>query len=184
MWLLTRGYKHECAEFHDAREQISSVQQSEDVIVLDDAAGRAVAPDAGALDALLARLPEGARKHINHCGDCRSAARELLEVRAMFQREDTGAQPGPYFLARVMAAIADREFELEKSSQTWAAVPRLAYRLSVLASLTLLVAGSWLYQQPHHATVAGVTAAQSNEGLVDGGGGTIQDDFLLSSAER
>ncbi len=183
MWLLTRGYKRECADFHDAIERISSVKRSEDVMTLNNAARDIMAPDTIALDALLARLPEGARKHVNHCGDCRSAARELLEVRAMFQREDSGAQPGPYFLARVMAAIADRELELEKSSQTWAAVPRLAYRLSVLASLTLLVAGGWLYQQPHHATVAGVTTAQSNEGLVDGGG-TIQDDFLLSSAER
>ncbi len=183
MWLLTRGYKRECADFHDAIERISSVKRSSDVMALNNVARDSMAPDTVALDTLLARLPEGARKHVNHCGDCRSAARELLEVRAMFQREDTGAQPGPYFLARVMAAIADRELELEKSSQTWAAVPRLAYRLSVLASLTLLVAGGWLYQQPHHATVAGVTTAQSNEGLVDGGG-TIQDDFLLSSAER
>ena len=183
MWLPTRGYKRECADFHDAIERISSVKRSEDVMALNNVARDSMAPDTIALDTLLARLPEGARKHVNHCGDCRSAARELLEVRAMFQREDTGAQPGPYFLARVMAAIADRELELEKSSQTWAAVSRLAYRLSVLASLTLLVAGGWLYQQPHHATFAGVTTAQSNEGLVDGGG-TIQDDFLLSSAER
>ena len=183
MWLLTRGYKRECADFHDAIERISSVKRSEDVMALNNVARDSMAPDTIALDTLLARLPEGVRKHVNHCGDCRSAARELLEVRAMFQREDSGAQPGPYFLARVMAAIADRELELEKSSQTWAAVPRLAYRLSVLASLTLLVAGGWLYQQPHHATIAGVTTAQSNEGLVDGGG-TIQDDFLLSSAER
>jgi hypothetical protein len=183
MWLLRRGYKRECADFHDAIERISSVNRSEDVVALNNAARDSMAPDTIALDTLLARLPEGVRKHVNHCGDCRSAARELLEVRAMLPREDTGTRPGPYFLARVMAAIADRELELEKSSQTWAAVPRLAYRLSVLASLTLLVAGGWLYQQPHHATVAGVTTAQSNEGLVDGGG-TIQDDFLLSSAER
>jgi hypothetical protein len=178
MWLLTRGYKRECVEFQDALERIASAEQSEGVVAL-----QSVAPDAVALDFLLARLPEGARKHVNHCSDCRNSAHELLEVRGMFQREDTGGQPGPYFLARVMAAIADRELELEKSSQTWAAVPRLAYRLSVLASLTLLVAGSWLYQQPHHATVASVSAAQNNEGLVEGGG-TIQDDFLLSSVER
>ena len=184
MWLLTRGYKRECVEFHDALERISSVEQSDGVVASDDCAGDTVAPDAVALNFLLERLPEGARKHVNHCSDCRNSARELLEVRGMFQREDTGAQPGPYFLARVMAAISDREGELERISQTWAAVPRLAYRLSVLASLTLLVAGSWLYRQPHHATVAVASAAQYNEGLVEGSGGTIQDDFLLSSAER
>ena len=184
MWLLTRGYKRECADFHDAIERISSVKRSSDVMALNNVARDSMAPDTIALDALLARLPEGARKHVNHCGDCRSAARELLEVRAMFQREDSGAQPGPYFLARVMAAIADRELELEKSSQTWAAVPRLAYRLSVLASLSLLVAASWLYQQPRHVSVASASAAQNAEGLVDGSGNTLQDDFLLITADR
>jgi hypothetical protein len=102
----------------------------------------------------------------------------------LFEREDNGAQPGPFFIPRVMAAIADREREIEKSSQTWAAVPRLAYRLSVLASLTLLLAGSWLYRQPRHITVAGASTGQSTEGLVEGSGSTNQDDFLLNMADR
>ena len=76
------------------------------------------------------------------------------------------------------------EAELEKSAQTWAAVPRLAYRLSVLASLSLLVAGGWLYQQPRHVTVGGVSMAQNNEGLVEGGSGATQDDFFLNPADR
>jgi uncharacterized protein YfaQ (DUF2300 family) len=102
----------------------------------------------------------------------------------MFQYADTGPQPGPYFLARVMAAISDREGELERISQTWAAVPRLAHRLAVLASLSLLVAASWLYQQqPRHASIASVSA-QNAEGLVDSSGNTVQDDFLLNTAER
>ena len=75
--------------------------------------------------------------------------------------------------------------ELENSAQAWAAVPRLAYRFSVLVSLTLLIAGSWLYQRPAHTvTVAGVSAEQSSEGLVEGGGTTMQDDFLLNTAGR
>jgi hypothetical protein len=83
-----------------------------------------------------------------------------------------------------MAAIMDREAELERSAQTWAAVPRLAYRLSVLAALSLLVAGGWLYQQPRHVSVAGVSMAQNSEGLVEGSGGATQDDFLLNPADR
>jgi hypothetical protein len=55
----------------------------------------------------------------------------------------------------------------------------------VLVSLTLLIAGSWLYQRPAHTvTVAGVNAEQSSEGLVEGGGTTMQDDFLLNTAGR
>ena len=169
MWLLTKRSGKECEGVRDALER--STEQRE--------AGGIVAPGS-----LLARLPERGRKHVSACSHCRTFAEELLEVRGMFESEETGARPGPYFLARVMAAIADREMELEKSAQTWAAVPRLAYRFSVLVSLTLLITGSWLYQRPAHITVAGVSAEQSSEGLVEGGGTTMQDDFLLNTAGR
>jgi len=162
MWLTTSGYRSECARVHDALEQSEGVLE---------------------LGVLLAQLPEEIRAHVNACDDCRRFAAELLEVRGMFQYANTGPQPGPYFLARVMAAICDREGELERISQTWAAVPRLAYRLSVLASLSLLVAASWLYQQPRHASIASVSA-QNTEGLVDSSGNTVQDDFLLNTADR
>jgi hypothetical protein len=124
------------------------------------------------------------RTHLTSCGECRIFADELGEVRGMLRQDSGGPQPGPFFLARVMASIADQEVELEKRSQIWAAVPRLAYRLTVLASLTLLVAGSWLYQPPSHkSTTASVNAEQSSEGLVEGSTLNIQDDFLLSTAE-
>ena len=152
-------------------------------------------PDAGeivALETLLAQLPQSARKHAIACGECRIFADELLEVRTMLQFDRQSriaaveiAQPGPYFMARVMAAIAERETEQEKKAQTWAAVPRLAHWLSVLASLTLLIAGSWLYQRPAQpATVAGINAEQNYEGLVEGSGNAVQDDFLLNTADR
>jgi hypothetical protein len=169
MWLTTSGYGSECAKVHDALESISGGEPSEGVL---------------ALGVLLAQLSEEERAHVNACDDCRMFAAELLEVRGMFQYADTGPQPGPYFLARVMAAISDREGELERISKTWAAVPRLAYRLSVLASVSLLVAAGWLYQQPQHASVTSASAAQNTEGLVDSSGNTVQDDFLLNTADR
>ena len=168
MWLTTSGYGSACAKVHGALEGISSAEPSEGV---------------HALGVLLAQLPQETREHVNACDGCRMFAAELLEVRAMFQCADTGPQPGPYFMARVMAAISDREGELERISQTWAAVPRLAHRLAVLASLSLLVAASWLYQQPRHAGIASVSA-QNSEGLVDSSGNTVQDDFLLNTADR
>lgn len=168
MWLTTSGYGSACAKVRDALEGISSGEPSKGVL---------------ALGVLLAQLSEDTREHVNACDDCHMFATELLEVRGMFQYADTGPQPGPYFLARVMAAISDREGELERISQTWAAVPRLAYRLSVLASLSLLVAAGWLYQQPRHASIASVSA-QNTEGLVDSSGNAVQDDFLLNTADR
>jgi len=169
MWLTTSGYGSACAKVHDALEGISSAEQSEGVL---------------ALGVLLAQVSEEVRAHVNACDDCRRFAAELLEVRGMLQCADTGPQPGPYFLARVMAAISDREGELERISQTLAAVPRLAYRLSILASLSLLVVAGWLYQQPRHASVTSASAAQNTEALVDSSGNTVQDDFLLNTADR
>jgi anti-sigma factor RsiW len=136
-----------------------------------------------ALERGTARASE-VRTHLTSCGECQIFADELRQVRGMLRQDFGGPQPGPFFLARVMASIADQEVELEKRSQIWVAVPRLAYRLTVLASLTLLVAGSWLYQPPSHkSTTASVNAEQSSEGLVEGSTSTIQDDFLLSTAE-
>src|SRR6266567_8992340 len=170
MWLQKKRIGKQCEGVRDALERTTEQREAGEIV---------------ALGALLARLPERGRKHASECSDCRTFAEELLEVHGMFESAENGARPGPYFLARVMAAIADREMELEKSAQTWAAVPRLAYRLSVLVSLTLLIAGSWLYQRPvHTVSVAGVSAEQSSEGLVEGGGATMQDDFLLNTAGR
>jgi hypothetical protein len=131
-----------------------------------------------AIGALLAGLPEQMRKHIYSCERCRVFADDLLEARAMFEERKFGAQPGPYFLARVMASIEDREQQLERSAQTWAAVPRLASRLAVLASLGLLLAASWVYQMPKNSG-AGMSSQQVSEALVDNG--TSQDDLLLSA---
>src|SRR5690242_6562187 len=75
--------------------------------------------------------PESVRTHLASCGECQIFADELREVRGMLRQDFGGPQPGPFFLARVMALIADQEVELEKRSQIWAAVPRLAYRLTV-----------------------------------------------------
>jgi hypothetical protein len=139
---------------------------------------------------LIAQLPASMSAHLNQCADCNIFANELCDISELFSDAatslDSRQQPGPYFLTKVMAAISERERELEASSQTWAAVPRLAHRVSALASITLLIAGSWLYQQPRYyqpkQTIA--SADQISEGLVEGSASNIQDEFLLSTADR
>lgn len=131
-------------------------------------------------EALFAVVPANLREHAASCETCRTFANELLQVRAMFADAGKQAQPSPFFLSRVMATIADRETKLESAAQTWAAVPRLASRLTVLASLGLLIAASWVYEMPKTSrslTIA--SSSQPAEGLVDGG--TIQDDLLVSA---
>jgi len=178
MWMLSNKIARDCEA---TREDLESTT------------GRQAVDEFISLDALLEQLPQNGRLHASGCAECQIFAKDLLELRKIFavECEDVRdfsaklAQPGPFFMARVMAAIKAREAEEVKSAQTWAAVPRLAHRLTVLASLTLLIAGSWLYQRPVQPnTVAGISAEQNSEGLVDGGSTVVQDDFLLNTADR
>src|ERR1700756_4374183 len=82
-----------------------------------DSLERTVSPehrdDVAALGTVLSQLPEGMREHVYVCETCRIFADDLLEVRGMLAgREGKAAQPGPFFLAGVMATIADRESRL------------------------------------------------------------------------
>src|SRR5256885_12763897 len=113
MWLLTKRSGKECEGVRDALERSTEQRKASGIV---------------ALETLLARLPERGRKHVSACSDCRTFAEELLEVRGMFESEETGARPGPYFLARVMAATRDRGMPIVKRAQSCAAGPRLGYR--------------------------------------------------------
>jgi len=68
------------------------------------------------------------------------------EVQALLRDlESRRGEPGPFFAKRVMAAIAAQETEIARRSRAWAAVPTFASRLSAIAALLLVVAGTWLY---------------------------------------
>jgi hypothetical protein len=170
MWYLKGKARSQCDATRDALEHSGDAEC---------AASSAAPSDVGA------RLSEAQRAHLNSCGECRIFADELRETRRLLSSELFGPQPGPFFMKRVMARIADREAQMEeRETQTWAAVPRLAYRLSVIASLALLIAGSWLYQRPaQRGTITLAAADQHSEGLVDGGT-PAPDDVLVNLADR
>ena len=68
------------------------------------------------------------------------------EVQALLRDvESRRAEPGPFFVKRVMAAIEAQEIEIARRSRAWAAVPTFASRLSAIAALLLVMAGTWLY---------------------------------------
>lgn len=178
MWMLNNRIAKNCDATREELERTT---------------GRQAMQEFTSLDGLLEQLPQNERLHASGCAECQLFAKDILELKTILAAERESergsglrrAQPGPYFMARVMAAIAAREAEEDKSAQTWAAVPRLAHRLTVLASLTLLIAGGWLYQRPAQPnTVAGISAEQNSEGLVDGSSTAVQDDFLLNAADR
>jgi hypothetical protein len=166
MWLFRRKANPQCESICDA---------------LEASAARDWRGETAASGTLLAQLPRDMRQHAVSCEACRVFAEELAETRAILGLAGSKAEPGPFFLARVMASIASRESELENKAQTWAAVPRLASRLTVLASLGLLIAATWLYQMPSATNIAGWNSSQW-AGLVDTG--NAQDDLLVSPAGK
>lgn len=166
MWQFTQKANAECGRVSDALEASMSREASGQI---------------AASGTLLALLPEEMRDHAYSCEACRTFAEELVEVRELLSAPEDKAEPGPFFLARVMASIASREAELEQRAQTWAAVPRLASRLTVLASLGLLIAATWVYQMPSGTGIAGWNSQQW-AGLVDTS--AVQDDLLVSPAGK
>ena len=93
-------------------------------------------------------LSAAQRAHLAACAECQTAAEDILATRNILAELPRAAEPGPWFAPRVMAAIAARESELRQTLEAWAAVPRLAARLTWLSALALLLASTWLYQLP------------------------------------
>ena len=119
------------------------------------------------------------QKHLVECPDCQSAADELLMSRILLKKiPSVTATPAPWFAPRVMAAIAARESELRRSLDAWAAVPRLAARLTWISALALLLASTWLYQLPKSTPKPSGQA--SVDALFDNQPSAVQDDMLLA----
>jgi hypothetical protein len=107
----------------------------------------------------IAALSSPQQEHLAACQECRSASADISMARALFRDVPAhAASPGPWFAPRVMAAIAARESELRESLETWAAVPRLAARLTWISGLALLLASTWLYESPRFMQNAGSQA--------------------------
>ncbi len=124
-------------------------------------------------------LPAPMQAHLSDCTECRTVADELFASRALLQRMPLqAAEPGPWFATRVMAAIAARESNLQRSLEAWTVVPKLAARLTWISALALLLAGTWLYQGPKSAPKTG--NGSSVETLFDvAPASAAQDDVLI-----
>jgi predicted anti-sigma-YlaC factor YlaD len=89
-----------------------------------------------------AELPEAEEEHLGSCEACRTALEEFAETRNALAGM-TVQEAGPWFTARVMAAINAREKEVEARDGVWISVRRLAPRLVALSALLLVLGGSW-----------------------------------------
>ncbi len=123
MWNLLKMRKNqgECSRLRDALENVVDV----------------------------AALSSAQQEHLAACPACQEASSDISTSRIVLRNVPARAPvPGPWFAPRVMAAIAARESELRQSLEAWAAVPRLAARVSWISALALLLASTWLYESP------------------------------------
>ena len=103
------------------------------------------------------------------------------EVRMVLRdMEARRAEPSPFFAKRVMAAIAVQEVELGRRSRAWAAVPAFASRLSAIAALLLVMAGTWLYTGGHRQAA---TTSALVEDIASNAQQSNQDEVFVSPAE-
>jgi hypothetical protein len=153
MWnlLSMRKNQDECGRLRDALENVADV----------------------------AALSSVQREHLAVCPACQEASSDIFISRIVLRDVPTRtASPGPWFAPRVMAAIAARESELRPSLDAWAAVPRLAARLTWVSALALLLASTWLYQLPKPTPISGNES--SVESLFDSQqSAQPQDDAVL-----
>jgi hypothetical protein len=92
------------------------------------------------------------------------------------------AAPGPWFTARVMAAIAARESNLQRTLEAWTVVPQFAARLTWISALALLLAGTWFYESPKPAAKLGNES--TIESLFDMTPNSAAQDDVLVNFER
>jgi hypothetical protein len=137
--------------------------------------------DALDADAETSALSSSQRKHLAACPDCQAAADDILMSRTILREVPArAALPGPWFAPRVMAAIAARESELRQSLEAWAAVPRLAARLTFASAVVLLLASTWLYERPRPVPTSAANQS-AVESLFDSAPyAGPQDDALLA----
>jgi hypothetical protein len=124
-------------------------------------------------------LPAPLQKHLAECTNCQTVADELFASSALLKKGlARPVEPGPWFAARVMAAIAARESTLQRSLEAWTVVPKFAARLTWISAVALLLAGTWLYQAPKTGAKSG--NASGVESLFDvAPASASQDDVLI-----
>lgn len=143
-------------------------------------------------------VPDQLLEHVRTCDTCEEATetfwalRDLLAGPLELARQPRSAarkETNPWFAARVMAKIAERETEGRRALTEWSgAVAKLASRLAWVSALLLLVGTTWFYG-PSGGRLNTQSVQSKAEGtspyLFDGAAGQATvDDALVSPPER
>ena len=163
MWDMLRE-NEECKRFRDGVERVAESLE-----------------DAVSVDGLIASLPEEQQKHFAVCEGCREAANDLVKVKAFFFGAASFAgEERPWFAARVMAVIAERERELAERVSAWTEFPRFASRLALVAVIALLAGTTWFYESVVRAPR--YPSGGSQESIFEAPQQAPPDDILVSRA--
>jgi len=124
----------------------------------------------------------GLRGHMAICWECRTELEEALVVRQLVRGHAAPAEdPGAFFAARVMRAIAQQEATSKaNSANPWYAVLALAERVAVVSALVLVLATTWLYET-RAAAVERRSAVESIGASLDPAPQAASDEEVLAS---
>jgi hypothetical protein len=132
-------------------------------------------------------LPPAAREHAVKCAECAAALEYFAETRAaMAGLAERVAEPGPWFVSRVMAAIVAKERELEEQTNgVWISVMRLAPRLAAFAAVLLVLGGTWALELRRAEHSRQQQTRPAVEGLFETVPNTpLNDDIVASTHEE
>jgi hypothetical protein len=105
-------------------------------------------PGAATAKELLTRMPGAVREHAAQCTSCEEALQDFAVTRReLIAMREGLPEGGPWFAARVMAAIRTKEAEIEEKREgVWVNVRRLAPRLVAFAAVLLVLGGTWAFE--------------------------------------
>lgn len=129
---------------------------------------------------VLGMVSAEARAHAAKCAGCREAVEQLAETRNLLgPLSEAQAEPGPWFVTGVMAAIEAQEREEEREG-VWANVRRLAPRLVAFCTLLLVLGGTWAIQVKKTENAERKNASHEESLFEPTGAMPLNDDVLIN----
>ena len=129
---------------------------------------------------VLEEVSAEARVHVVRCAGCREAVEQFAEARNLLRPlAEKQSEPGPWFVTRVMVAIAAQEQEEEREG-IWANVRRLAPRLVAVSMLLLMLGSTWAIRVRNSEKQQNKTEPYGEALFEPGAAAPLNDDVLIS----
>lgn len=129
-------------------------------------------------------LTGASRQHATRCEDCRSAIEDFVTTReGLAPMKGMLPEAGPWFTARVMAAMKSAENEIEEKKEgVWLSVRRMAPRLAAFAALLLVLGGTWAMEVHRREAALQGTQTGQVEGIFETMPSAAANDEIVAPA--